>query len=207
MAREIELKAWVNDEKSLKERLSALGDYTGSYEKEDAYWFPAAAPGGSGGLPPSGVRVRTETKTGPGGKKRRTILVTCKSKELREGIEVNDEREFRVSGGGAFGDFLSRLGLVPVKKKRKKGWSWTAEGIHAELSLVEGLGWFIELEILETGDDEERVRAARERLFALLAKTGIPESAVETRYYTEMLEQREKQDHTFKKGKHGKSGV
>jgi adenylate cyclase class 2 len=210
MATEIELKAWVENEERLRRRLSTLGDYTGSYEKEDLYWFPGPAGGsigGSGGLPPSGVRVRREVRTGPGGQKRRIILVTCKNKEVREGIEVNEEEEFRVSGGRAFGVFLSRLGLVPAKKKRKRGWSWTAGDIQAELSQVEGLGWFIELEILEPREDEERVRAARERLFAFLAKTGIPESAVETRYYTEMLEERDKDNHTLKKGKDGKPGI
>ncbi|MDR1058916.1 MAG: CYTH domain-containing protein [Treponema sp.] len=198
MATEIEVKAWVTDRETLRRRLSSLGEYAGEYEKEDAYWFPRSGAAGafSSGAFPAGVRVRKETRTGPGGRKRRIILVTRKDKEVREGIEVNDEREFRVSGAGAFEDFLSRLGLVPVKKKRKRGWSWKAEGITAELSLVEGLGWFIELEIMEAGGDENTVKAARGRLLAFLAKTGIPESAIETRYYTEMLEQREKQDHT-----------
>jgi adenylate cyclase class 2 len=200
MATEIEVKARVTDSETLRRRLSSLGEYAGEYEKEDAYWFPRPGAGGTGLFPPgafpSGVRVRRETRTGAGGRKRRIVLVTCKGKEVRDGIEVNDEREFRVSGDRAFGEFLSRLGLVPVKRKRKRGWSWRAEGINAELSLVEGLGWFIELEIIEAGRDENTVRAARERLLAFLAKTGIPESAIETRYYTEMLEQTEEPHHT-----------
>jgi adenylate cyclase class 2 len=79
--------------------------------------------------------------------------VNFKRKEVRDGIEVNDEREFEVSDAAVFGELLSRLGLAVWIRKRKTGEAWTWGGITIELSEIEGLGFFAELEILADKDD------------------------------------------------------
>jgi adenylate cyclase class 2 len=182
MAVEIELKAWVKDPETQKNAISRLARYEGEYRREDAYWHVSADPG-------SGVRVRRESFTSPGGETARLTLVTHKTKEVRNRIEVNHEREFEVSDGDVFEELLGRLGLVRGTCKLKRGWSWNCRGITVELSEVEGLGWFAELEILADEDLPETAADSRRRLLELLNEIGISEDQIEERYYTEMLRQ------------------
>jgi adenylate cyclase class 2 len=186
MATEIELKAWVDDPEALEGRLSALAGAGTAFEKADAYWTPTGGPP-SGSRLPSGVRVRLETREGPAGDLSRECLVTYKVKEVREGLEINDEREFAVSGPAAFEELLRRLGLERGAEKHKQGRAWDCRGITAELSLVRGLGWFVELEIIADNDRKGTLDEARTRLLSLLAELGVPAARIESRYYTEML--------------------
>jgi adenylate cyclase class 2 len=186
MAIEIELKAWADDPDTLRLRFFSLAGGGFSFEKADAYWF---FPGEGDAVPPSGVRIRRETKTDPVGRVSFDLWVTFKIKEVREGMEINDEREFSVSDGAAFEALLLRLGLEKGMEKNKRGWAWNCEGITAELTEVEGLGWFVELEIIADDDAGETVMAARTRLLALLDKIGVKRDRIEPRYYTEMLRQ------------------
>ncbi|MDR1955529.1 MAG: class IV adenylate cyclase [Treponema sp.] len=186
---EIELKAWVTDPEALKRALTTGASparFLGNFEKEDTYWYPA--PGIAGvSLPPSGIRIRTETHTDAQGMASRKVCITYKTKEVREGIEVNDEREFSVSDVQVFEELLRRLGLEPGIEKHKRGWAWDYAGITVELAHVTGLGWFVELEILADNDRPETVASARARLLALLPCLGIGTDKIETRYYTELL--------------------
>jgi adenylate cyclase class 2 len=208
---EIELKVRINNPKAVKKRLSGLGAYDCAYKKDDTYWCAPKPPERRGGknapgreagggpvpfLPPSGLRVRRETNTAEDGEISKFNLITYKTRELRAGIEINDEREFVISDGEIFEDLLQRLGLAPGIRKNKRGWAWRinvpeAAGpdteIRAELSEVKTLGWFLELEILVPEKDEKTIAQCRERLFLLLEKLEIPQEAIETRPYTEML--------------------
>ncbi|GHV49203.1 adenylate cyclase [Spirochaetia bacterium] len=190
MAFEIELKAWVDDPLNLKERLNTLGEYECAYEKNDTYWILSVP--GTGSIPQSGVRVRREQNIDADGRSSERVPVTYKVKEILDGIEVNDEREFEVSDGKVFEELLERFGLSPLDIKRKKGWAWncTLPGeppVRAELSEVEGLGWFIEPEIITNNNDEKTVSAGRNRLLSLLDSLGIPKDRIESRTYTGML--------------------
>jgi adenylate cyclase class 2 len=187
MAIEIELKAWVDDPLAVKEKLGRLALYNGEFLKNDTYWKQENPEIRPEAFPFSGVRVRKERGRDAKGKVYSAIAVTYKSKETREGLEVNYEREFSVSDVEAFEELLGQLGLKPEISKRKSGFSWDYNGITAELTDVAGLGWFAELEIIAGNDDPETVRIARRRLLELLAKLGIDEDRIEARYYTEML--------------------
>ncbi|MDR1863405.1 MAG: class IV adenylate cyclase [Treponema sp.] len=181
---EIELKARVENPERLKTRLEALAVYRGAFEKEDAYWFPQKpAPA----IPPSGIRVRREKDVSPGGESSVIIHVTYKAKEVRKGIEINDEREFDVSQAKEFEDLIGLLGCEKGISKKKKGWAYSRGRINAELCEVEGLGWFIELEILSDKKDGETLDGAGKELLLFLGDLGIGEEALESRYYTEML--------------------
>ncbi|MDR0624156.1 MAG: hypothetical protein LBG10_06975 [Treponema sp.] len=208
---EIELKTRIDNPEEVKKRLSGLGLYDCAYEKDDTYWVPHERPAGPAGksapdrdggglsfssLPPAGVRVRRETNTAAEGKISQFSLITYKIRELRAGVEVNDEREFTVSDGEVFEDLLRRLGLAPGIRKNKRGWAWLvtvpasagpAAEIRAELSDVKRLGWFLELEILAPEGDEKTVTPCREKLFWALEQLEIPRGNIETRPYTEML--------------------
>jgi len=195
---EIELKARLDDYAPVKERLSAAGDYCRSYKKSDAYWLPAQSAGGMS-IPPSGVRVRRESGIDADGAAHEAVLVTYKTKEISGGVEVNHECEFTVSDAGLFEELLDRLGLSRAIRKEKEGWAWTIpprsagqSPILAELSLVAGLGWFLEIEILAADDGEQTVKESRGRLFALLEKLEIPVEWIESRPYTAMLRESRK---------------
>lgn len=199
MAFEIELKARLDDPEPVKRRLDSLGSYRGRYHKIDEYWYPAGTVSGLR-IPPSGLRIRRQADTGVDGVLRETVLVTYKTREMQDGIEVNDEREFSVSGAGVFEELLGRLGLEPGIRKEKRGEAWRVregDGERAavehsveclvELSLVRHLGWFIEIEIIAESGDEQTVMKSRKRLLALLEKLGVGKERIESRPYTQML--------------------
>ncbi|MDR0583248.1 MAG: hypothetical protein LBG57_02720 [Treponema sp.] len=134
MAVEIELKVRLDDPEPVKQKLSSLGTYCRSYKKNDTYWAAGRGFGenAADGSPSSEVRVRREIDTEADGRVLKSTLVTYKIKEIRAGIEINDEREFTVSGegsgeagGDAFEGLLSRLGLRPFIRKEKQGQAWT----------------------------------------------------------------------------------
>jgi adenylate cyclase class 2 len=204
MAVEVELKTRIDEPEALKKRLDERGSGKGAYEKEDRYWFFAGKGDGKApDLPPSGLRVRRETSVSGEGESSGRTLITYKIRELREGVELNDEREFEVSDAGVFEDLLRRLGLAPGIGKHKRGQAWscgTESGpVRAELSEVRGLGWYLELEVLAAPGDEGALEAAQAGLFSLLEDLGIPKERIEARPYTEMLralEEKGKYNHT-----------
>jgi adenylate cyclase class 2 len=188
MSIEIELKVSVEDHRALRERIALAAPPAVSFEKDDCYW--TAGEGGAGALW-SGVRLRRERILRPSGAAEEKALVTYKIKEVREGLEINDEREFAVSDPEAFEGLLQRLGLEPGTRKHKQGWSWSLGAATAELCEVSGpqrsLGWFLELEILAEHASTSVVAAARQELLGLLEKLGVPVSRIEERYYSELL--------------------
>jgi adenylate cyclase class 2 len=195
MSIEIELKIRVEDPHALNERLSLLAPLPAlSFEKDDCYWT-AVPGGGSGGDGPKRpvVRLRKERIARPGGETEEKALVTHKIKEVREGMEINDEREFTVSDPAVFEGLLQGLGLEPGMRKHKRGWAWTVGGIHAELCEVSGLkrslGWFLEIEILAESAGEPVVADARKKLLDFLEKIDMPLDRIEERYYSELLAQ------------------
>jgi predicted adenylyl cyclase CyaB len=182
MSVEIEIKAWADDWQLTKNHIDDFAQYAGSYEKSDTYWIVPIEMKKFIPELKSGVRIRKESFAGT-----EHIRVCYKKKEVRTDIEVNIEKEFDISDAAAFEELLSNLGLVRGPSKHKKGWSWNYQDITIELSEVDGLGWFCELEILAEQEDPTIITSSRERLLKLLEKIGIDASKIETRYYTEML--------------------
>jgi len=193
MSVEVELKARLDDFEPVKERLSAVGSYCRSYQKADSYWLGPQTAGPA-------LRVRRERGKNADGTAYESVMVTFKVKEITDGIEVNDEREFSVSDIALFEELLFSLGMDKVKRKEKNGWAWIVDAeaaaghetarqpfILAEISLVAGLGWFLELEILLDEARSEDVAESRRRLLALLARLDVSEDAIESRPYTVML--------------------
>ena len=185
MVTEIELKAHVQDSEALKTILSRKAELGGAFEKRDVYWFGAEA----SGLLVTKLRVRKEKRSFADGTEKSLCLVTYKAKEENNGIEINEELEFEVSPAEEFEEFLKKAGLREGAVKRKHGWVFSKAEITAELVEVDGLGWFIELEILANADDkrEETLKGARESLLAFLDSLGVEREAIERRFYLDML--------------------
>jgi adenylate cyclase class 2 len=137
------------------------------------------------------VRLREETN--------KPLRVNYKKKEIRSGqIEVNDEYEFTIGAGLdkkeaekeklSFETFLSSAGFSPSMVKHKDTKRWNFEDTLIEVSYVDKLGDFIEIEILSETADTERTIEAHKKLLRTLEKAGVPEENIETRYYSELLE-------------------
>jgi adenylate cyclase, class 2 len=176
VATEVELKAWVDDPDAVRARLGKLYRFDSATCKHDTYF--AGPPGAS----IEEFRIREVAGQS---------VCTFKSKTLANGIEVNDEREFVVSDAAAFQSLLIRLGCSVTVRKVKHSEVYEADGANLELNHVEGLGVFLEIEALVHTTDAAAVREAQRRIRQLLAEAGIPESKIESRYYTHMLREQQ----------------
>jgi len=135
------------------------------------------------------VRIREESA---GDETPVRTMVTYKRKEFAGNIEVNDEKEFTIDNRSDFEALLGDLGFAPeiCKEKRTKTFDWTAPdgtAVGIELSLVGPLGWFVEIEIVADTPDDTEISRARDLVRSTLTRCGIPETAIETRFYTDML--------------------
>jgi predicted adenylyl cyclase CyaB len=180
---EVEVKARVSDKAAVLAKVAAFARSEGAVDKLDEYWH---GPGWRENRGTRGFRLRAE-----GGE----TVVTRKSKSREGGIERNREIEFGVSDRDAFVELIENLGCEPYYTKRKRGEAFTVPADSAmpggvatiEIFEVLGLGDFIEVELLvPEGDAEASVRAAS-RVRALLALSGVPESEIEPRFYSELL--------------------
>jgi adenylate cyclase, class 2 len=195
LAVEIELKAHIKDSEALKRLLFEKAEYLCAFEKEDTYYFPLD----NSDIPRSGIRLRGESKTLPDGTIKKTAYVTYKTKEVRDGIEVNNEKEFEVCSAQnspviVFDEFLKMTGLAPGFSKHKKGWAFSKDGINAELLEVEKLGWFLEMEIVVNDIERDAIKDTaieekKKQLLEFLSDLGIEKDAIESRYYSEMLKE------------------
>ncbi|HUX37306.1 MAG TPA: class IV adenylate cyclase [Rectinemataceae bacterium] len=178
---EVELKARVADRRAVEARLREFATEVGTFDKRDAYWH---GPEWRINRGTRGFRVRSENDS---------FTVTFKNKRSEGGIEINREREFAIADLAVFTEFIERLGCEPFFEKRKIGsrWEWRSEDssrpIVLELLEVPGLGLFLEIEALVADEDPSAIALARGEISLLLEKSGLDESAIEPRYYSELL--------------------
>jgi predicted adenylyl cyclase CyaB len=178
---EVERKAWLRDPDTFRERLEAEASLVATSVKEDRYYLLGREPGATVDLARDPIfRVRTS-----GGR----AVLGWKSRTFQGFTEVNEEREIDMGDPGPVIDWLEGyLGLEPFVTKVKHTRLYALPGALAparvELNRIEGLGHFVEVEVLEAGGDPEEAVALLDRVFERLA---IPASDVETRYYIDLL--------------------
>lgn len=173
MGVEVELKAFVDDPTSLRSRLDKIGAFRRRYRKDD-YYFGSLA-----GSSKSLFRLRRDDGR---------WIVTFKKKNLFDGIEHNQETEFFVSDGDAFRRLAEELGYSVVVEKHKTGASWYVDGVVVEVSDVNDLGTYVEVEIvLPDGSGDDRIADARTRLIQVLEMLDIHRDKIESRPYTQMI--------------------
>jgi len=181
MGLEIELKVWIDDPDAVRSDLVLAGRPGRSYTKRDRYF----------GLDSSRDKTTTLFRLRADGNR---WLVTRKNRIVEHGIEVNREIEYGVDDPDSFTAFCESLGysIVVSKVKRVEQFRLPGDGtvpsVLAELCVVEGLGNFLELEILLPGESgAAAVQAAKSHLRSILRRMKIDESRMEPRRYTEML--------------------
>ncbi len=108
--------------------------------------------------------------------------LTYKGPQTREDVKAVEEINVPVDGD--IGEVFNRLGFLEDKivTKEKHRVSYELDGITVNIDDVKRLGKFIELELIT--DD---AGAAKEKLYALMDKLGIPQDQVTTKSYPKML--------------------
>jgi predicted adenylyl cyclase CyaB len=179
---EVELKARVRDREAVARAVAAFARPAGEVDKRDAYWH---GPDWRLNRGTRGFRVRSEGEA---------CIVTYKAKRSEGGIEISREMEFEVSDRAAFDSFAERLGCEPFYRKRKVGVAFKAGGDGSwpdeatiEIIEVEGIGCFIEIEVLLEDEEPAGIALAQGEIRALLARSGVAESEIESRFYSELL--------------------
>jgi adenylate cyclase class 2 len=184
----------------VRTKLDSFARFCGKVEKNDTYWYLDKPAGTSKRtINHIHVRIRQEIRGDM-----QTLMFTYKRKELMKGIdgipfEVNDEKECILSDQGPLEALLADTGFRPEIRKHKTVYDWEYQTTYGkallELCTVPPLGDFLEIEILASDADSRTVSAVRSILEQLMETSGIPLSAVEPRYYTDMLRSTADQQH------------
>lgn len=186
MSKEIELKAHVDNWQSLLEKIRKSPFVKNELyeEKEDIYFFNP--------LIEQTFRVRKETLKDSTNFISKQTVYTVKEKIMNEGIENNREIEVNLSYENFDSSitFFESLGFKQTMLKNKKGYSFDfvffEYPLHIELLKVNELGWFFEIEFV-VEEDVKTVDQLIKNLYKTLDIFEIPHSAIEKRYYSQML--------------------
>ena len=169
---EIEIKAHVENREALVQRLNQIATLQASVTRDDTYYS----------LPVHGAkRLRIRKEKSANSEK---ILVTYKRKELRnEGsgfeTEVNEEMECLVTNALPLETFLLDSGFTVHLKKHKEvsDWNYTAKDskgndipVTLELCNVPPLGDFLEIEILSSETEPQKIQKLQDLLLEVLVK-------------------------------------
>jgi adenylate cyclase class 2 len=106
--------------------------------------------------------------------------ITYKGPKLDRFTKTREEIEMKIDDLDQMSAILIRLGFRSVARVRKKRKEYLLDGVTVSLDTVDGLGDFVELEVM--GEDAVEGRSQVERLRDELGLTGS-----ERRSYLEML--------------------
>ena len=190
---EIEVKARLQQPEKIEMHLARLADFAFRCSKTDQYWT----------LGEKTLRIRREIRASI-----EKVLVTHKQKTYTSMIETNTELEFELSAGAVpvFTAMLQSLGFICTAKKQKDTKVFTphadlftpailtdVQSLSAELSVINPIGTFLEIEVLYADDvqysalHDLHIRNAQQIFSILLTALNIPQTAIETRPYNELL--------------------
>lgn len=175
---EIELKAHINNKKLVETKLKTFATYKFTTEKKDTYWVNQQG---------NTLRVREEENN---------VCCTFKNKKIVNDIEVNEEKEFFIKKNKEnLEEFLKICNFYPKYKKCKITQSYQYQddyfgNITIELSYIDLLGDFIEIEIISNQNDKDYCEKAQEKLYQILKLCDIDKSNIETKYYNQMIQEK-----------------
>ncbi|WP_297498725.1 class IV adenylate cyclase [Thermococcus sp.] len=163
---EIEVKFRV-DFKGIMKKIESLGASFDREELQEDIYFS---------LPyPRLLRVRNVPNLG------RAYLTYKDIKDPGRNEEF-DELEVKVSDFETVVEILKRLGFREDVVVRKRRLVYRLDGVTFELNDVEGLGGFLDIEVIS--DD---VREAKRKIWEVARKLGLSEVDVEPRLYQELI--------------------
>lgn len=168
---EVEIKARVDDLGTIRTRLLELGAKAmRTIRQRDQY---LAHPSRSFEDTDEALRVRVEDEQ---------AFLTYKGPKLDASTKTRRELEVPIEDADTALAVFESLGftLVPLVEKEREAFTW--EDAIVTLDEVEGVGSFVEVELVAP---EDGVDAARERVLSLASKLGL--ERLERRSYLEML--------------------
>ncbi len=182
---EIELKARVKDPSHVESMLNSFAEFKASVIREDLYFA-------NDKINSRKIRIRKETSDSG-----TRWLLTYKKKENVTGqngisTEVNNEMETTIEDPAVLEQYFLDSGFHVAVKKRKEVRDWAYENATIELCNVPPLGWFLEIEILSESDKPDVVAQAQDKLHEILMKSGLSDSDIENRYYSDLLKEAQK---------------
>ncbi|WP_457750449.1 class IV adenylate cyclase [Thermococcus sp.] len=166
---EIEIKFRVNFEE-IKRKIESLdAEFVREELQEDAYFYIPC---------PKQLRVRKISNLNE-------AFLTYKEIKDPGRNEEFDEIEIGVSDPDKVMEILRRLGFKEDVIVRKRRLVYRLEGVTFELNNVEGLGSFLDIEVIS--DD---VKIAKEKIWNVANALGLSREDVEPRLYQELLKEK-----------------
>ena len=194
---EAEIKLKVDSLEELREKLTVFGFAAGEHLKESDIYFNS--PSRDFRKTDEALRIRTSTDQTTG---ESVSSINYKGPKLDRITMTRVERETEIKDGETAKQILEALGFMPVlpviKERRyfRKKIAFThipcTRNLTVCLDRVEGLGDFMELEIL-IESDEEREETVRQ-MENLLCELGYEMRDTVRRSYLSMLEEKENSD-------------
>ena len=154
---EFEIKLPVDSEREMEEKLAKLGfEPVRRIREEDWYFDNDAAEIRQGG---KALRVRRITDLSSGAVETK---VTFKGKQLDTVSKSRQEFETDVANGDTMMQIFKGLGFHPVSPSVSKvRQEYVCGDLNACLDFIEGLGYFLELEIVAAQESQKDEAAAR----------------------------------------------
>jgi adenylate cyclase class 2 len=176
MELEIEKKAWIKNIEELENRLKEIAVFSKTDEKSDTYYY----------MPSDGREI--DFKNDPIFRIRKTkkgSFIAYKKRDFSGETEVNQENEFEIITPEKIEGLIEYVGYKVLVKKHKFSRVYSYKNASIELNTIDGLGDFIEVEVILTNEDEkERAFEVIDEVFEIL---NIDKNNIETRYYIDLL--------------------
>lgn len=184
MGGEIELKARVEDRDEMAHRIISLGGkfvrevcQQDTYFKHPCYDF---------GKRDEALRLRREGTA---------CTLTFKGRRFGSGAKMREEVEVGVDDCGAVARLLERAGFEESFVVRKSRLVYSLGGAEVCLDSVEGLGDYVEIELMLTDEEAGALKAGggeamKEKLYSLAEKLRVQRDRLTTESYLELLASR-----------------
>lgn len=181
MTEEIEVKARVEVGEEFARRIERIGGkFVREVTQEDLYFrHPFRDLKGRD----EALRLRREGKN---------YTLTFKGRRVGKGAKMREELKIRVGDYEKMIKLLERLEFEKAFIIRKRRKEFVLDGVTIALDSVEGLGEFVEIEVMAVVEEGGRARlrrmeAFKTELFDMADRLGIPRDRLTTESYLELL--------------------
>lgn len=176
---EVEKKAWIYNKEEIEAFLKSHGEYKKTLSKSDIY-FCKKSDKAVDDYNHVIFRLRVEKE-----KTETRVEVTFKKKTIENNMEINVEENFSVDDETKFINFADFIGYRPFVKKIKRTDVYTYKTANVELSHVDELGDFLEVEIIL--QDKDSPKDSVKIIEEIFNEMKIPRENEEPRAYIKLL--------------------
>jgi adenylate cyclase class 2 len=182
LVREVELKARVDDSEGLLGRIKEAGGVFLREVVQEDYYFKH--PCWDFKEKDEALRLRREGAV---------CILTFKGPRLGKSAKVREELEVRLDDFKGMAALLQRLGFEKAFTIKKRRSDFSLEGATISVDSVEGLGEFVEIEVLVrelpagTGEEAQMMENLYKLLGDIAERLKVPRDRLTTESYLEML--------------------